>query len=110
MEEVEFNPVALRKSVAPAISRAEMARRLGVSYSFLYFMERGDMPWPPKRVEQFKGIVAAWRDAPPPDPKKRRSDFGRKHRKRKRKKIAAAIPKAEPIPVPHSHGEIVGIG
>ncbi len=109
MDEVEFNPVGIRQSVTPPISRAEMARRLGISYIFLWKVERGFLPWPPRRRAQFGEIVEAWKANPPADPKKRRSDFGKKHRKRRRRKLAVVV-QGVPVPVPHSHGEIVGIG
>lgn len=104
---MEFDARKIREEQTPPITRTWMAKKMGVTYNFLYYLERGSYPWPPKRKAQFEQIVAEWKVAPPTDPRQQRSDFGKKHRRRKRVKAPV---KTEPVPVPHSHGEVVGIG
>jgi hypothetical protein len=112
MENEDFNPKQMRLTASPAIPRAEMARRMKVSYNFLYQLEVGRLFWPPARKEQFKQIVSEWAVNPPQTTKIRRSDFGKKHRKPRRRRRAKlkVMGTQGPVPVAHSHGEIVGIG
>lgn len=102
---MEFDARKIREEQTPPITRTWMAKKMGVSQQFLYLLEFGVYnPWPAERKAQFEKIIADWKLNP--EPRQRRSDFGKKHRKRRRK----AVVKTEPVPVPHSHGEVVGIG
>lgn len=114
MEEAIFDLKAARQALIPKMSRAELARKLGVSVTFLISVERGLSKLSMARRAQLDEIAAAWAIAPDRRPRKRRKDFGKKHRSFKlkgpRKPRPPRLPKTELVPVPHSHGEIVGIG
>lgn len=96
----------VRQGLVPRISCMEVARRIGVSHAFWDRIERGVDKCPAPRLARFNEIVAAWQTAPDPRPRKVRKDTGKRHRWRKKLRS----PKAEPVPVPHSRGEVVGIG
>ena len=106
-EDSKFDAKALRESAVPLLTRAEVAKKMGVSWTFLDEMETGLAKWPQARKEQYIKIVAEWQKNPVPEPRKVRSDAGLTHRMRKRRKSRA---KSALVPVPHSHHEIVGIG
>ncbi len=94
----------VRQGLVPRISCMEVARRIGVSHAFWDRIERGVDKCPAPRLAKFNEIVSAWQAAPDPRPRKVRKDTGKRHRKRKKRV------KPELLTVPHSHGEIVGIG
>lgn len=113
MDEAVFDPATLRKSANPPISRAEMARRIGVGNTFMFFLERGLCRWPAARKAAFLQVIATWDTAEGKQTRKPRSDKGQKHRKtrRKRRSISqASVPAPELVAVAHEHGEVVGIG
>lgn len=116
MEEPSFDLKAARLALAPPMCRMELARKMGVGYSFLTSVERGHRKLSSKRREQFAQIAAEWAMNPVGKPRKPRKDIGKSHRSfklTKPRKPRVWVPKAkvaEPIPVPHTHHEIVGIG
>lgn len=112
MDEAVFDPATLRMSANPPISRAEMARRIGVSNTFIFYLERGLCRWPAARKAAFLQVIATWDTAEGKRTRKPRSDKGQKHRKtrRKRRVAQASAPAPELVPVAHAHGEVVGIG
>ncbi len=115
-----FDAVAARNALTPPITRSEMARRIGISHTFLAGLERGTHKWPAKRKALFEEVCSTWNQQQ--HVRKPRSDKGGKHRK-PRKRPKAKKPAAHPHPLPeiqrhaepfpvfaHPHGEIVGIG
>jgi len=100
--------MATRKAVTPRLSRYEMARKMGISYSFLRTMEEGFCKWPAPRKAKFEEIIAAWKEKPVRTPRKKRSDAGKKKGTRQPIHRNRVVPM--PTPVPHEHGELVGIG
>jgi hypothetical protein len=110
MDEEKFDAKALREAAVPTLTRAEIRKRMGVSWTYIYQMESGVVKWPEKRREQFLKIIADWQADPVPVPRKKRSDAGLTHRMRKRRKKRAAMLQGVPAPVAHSHHEVVGIG
>lgn len=110
MEEEKFDAKALREAAAPPLTRAEVRKRMGVSWTYIYQMESGVVKWPEKRKKQYLAVIADWQADPTPVPRKKRSDAGLTHRARKRRKRKLAMLQGVPVPVAHSHGEVVGIG
>ena len=109
MEETgKINLRAEREALVPKISCLEMSRRIGISHAFMDRLERGVDKWPAPRLAKFREVMAAWRVAPDPRPRKVRKDLGKRHRGYKRGRRRAVQSVA--VPVPHSHGEVVGIG
>ena len=95
MENKPFDGRAIRRSVKPKMTMREMARKMGVASSYLWYLESGrHVNWPPQRKRDFLRIISEWKKNPTPKPRKKRT----------------AKPKNPPLPVPHPHGEIVGIG
>jgi hypothetical protein len=104
-----FDGRKIRESLKPFMSQSEMARRMEVSQTFLSEMERGRTPWPEIRQDQYLQEVALWKEDPDAKP--------RRHWGRKRGCLADGTPSKRVgtmshvnRPVPHKHGEIVGIG
>lgn len=154
--ELLFDCQKMRLAATPPMKRPELARRMGVSYNFLYLLERGLMPWPPARKSQVPVILAEWQANPTPTPRKVRKDTGKRHKRPRggwtratrrgatshfskltddlvrEAKFSKEHPLAEAkrlgvtlrtikairdgetwkhiTPVPHSHGEVTGIG
>ncbi len=73
---------ALCQSLTPPLSRMELSRKLGISYTFMRQLEAGATPWPPARLDQLDRILAQWRVNPTPRPRKPRKDKGKRHKRR----------------------------
>lgn len=110
MDEGKFNGKALREAAVPLLTKAEVAKQMKVSWTFLDEMESGLAKWPERRKAEYLAVIAKWNENPVPTPRKKRSDAGLTHRARKRRKRRAAMLQGVPVPVAHSHHEIVGIG
>jgi hypothetical protein len=110
MDEGKFDAKALRESAIPPLTRAEVAKRMAVSWDYMDDLEKGYAKWTPYRKQQFLAVLSDWQADPTPVPRKKRSDAGLTHRMRKRRKKKLAMMQGTPIPVPHSHGEVVGVG
>jgi hypothetical protein len=110
MAEDKFDAKALREAAVPPLTRAEMRKRMGISWTYIDDLESGIAKWPAKRREQYLAIIAEWQANPVPVPRKKRSDAGLTHRARRRRKKKLAMLQGTAVPVPHSHGELVGIG
>jgi len=87
MEHKFFNLKAEREALIPPMSRAELARKMGVSWTFVKLGEL--CLWPQKRIEQFRMVAAEWKKNPAPTPRKTRSDLGKRHRKHRSRRKAA---------------------
>jgi hypothetical protein len=110
MPEDKFDAKALREAAVPPLTRAEMRKRMGISWTYIDDLESGIAKWPAKRREEYVKIIADWQANPVPVPRKKRSDAGLTHRARKRRKRKLAMLQGAPVPVAHSHAEVVGIG
>jgi len=109
MDQGEFDAASIRKALKPRLSRNEMARKIGISYSFLRTLEEGFCKWPAPRKEKFEQIVKEWQENPVHTPRKKRSDAGIK-KKGKSQPVRRGRVVPMPVPVPHEHGQLVGIG
>ena len=79
------------------MSLREMARKMGISNPSLYVLETGRHSgpgWPIQRKRDYLRILEEWKKNPTPRPRKKRT----------------TKPKKQLVPVPHQHGEVVGIG
>jgi hypothetical protein len=97
-----FDAKKIREAMEPPFRRREMARRMGISDTYLRSLEEGRYPWLPHRIKDFKHEIELWKKNPDAKPRKK---WGRKHGCR-----ADGSPARGPSFVPHSHHEIVGIG
>jgi hypothetical protein len=62
--------------------RAEMARKLGISNTYMYELEKGTRPWPEEMKKKFFEELRAWEKAPTPRPRKPRSVRVKSRRRR----------------------------
>ncbi|HEX2900011.1 MAG TPA: hypothetical protein VHS96_09860 [Bacteroidia bacterium] len=109
MSEV-FEAKQMREAVVPKLNQCQMARKMGIDRSYLLRMENGVMPWPTHRKADFLRVLHEWRANPTPIPRKGRKDVG-KRRRRWRRRSRAEMEAARALAVvPHSHGEVTGIG
>ncbi len=109
MSEV-FDAKTMREAVVPKLSGNQVARKMGIDRSYLLELERGTRPWTTQRKADFLRVLHEWRSDPKPIPRKPRNDKGKKRRRWRRRSRAEIEAARALVPVPHSHGEIVGIG
>ncbi len=105
-----FEAQKLREALAPHLNRRQAALKMGISRGYLRDLEVGDREWTPHRRADFLRVLSEWQANPKPAPRKQRNDIGKKRRRWRRRSRAEIEAARALVPVPHSHGEIVGIG